>query len=125
MQPARCSLDLRGTGHDPSSERVIMAAPSAPRQRLVIGVTGSSGPQIGYALLEALASIDSVETHLVVSRGAEKSIDAEMGVGRRDFEALAEVVYDAGDLAAAISSGSFVTAGMAVVPCSMKTLGAV
>lgn len=96
----------------------------APR-RLVVGVTGSSAPQIGYALLQALAGIETVETHLVVSRGAEASIEAEMGLGRRDFEALADVVHGPADLGAAISSGSFLTDGMVVVPCSVKSLAAI
>ena len=63
-----------------------------------------------------------VETHLVVSRGADKTIELEMGAKRDDFEALADVCYGPGDFGAAISSGSFRTMGMAVVPCSMKTL---
>lgn len=95
------------------------------RRRLIVGVSGSSAPQVGHALLRALSTIDEVETHLVVSRGADKSIAAEMGVERGAFEELAEVVYDPGNLGAAISSGSFLTCGMVVVPCSMKTLGAI
>jgi polyprenyl P-hydroxybenzoate/phenylacrylic acid decarboxylase-like protein len=93
--------------------------------RLVVGVTGSSAPQLGLALLELLAPIDDVEVHLVVSHGAEQTIELELGRTKADFEALADVVYDSHDMAAAISSGSFLTAGMVVMPCSMKTLAAV
>jgi polyprenyl P-hydroxybenzoate/phenylacrylic acid decarboxylase-like protein len=92
------------------------------RQRLIIGVSGSSAPHLAWATLKALHNHAEVETHLVVSRGADKTIELEMGAKRDDFEALADVYYDPGDFGAAISSGSFRTMGMAVVPCSMKTL---
>jgi polyprenyl P-hydroxybenzoate/phenylacrylic acid decarboxylase-like protein len=95
------------------------------RPRLVVAVTGSSAPQIAYRVLLALAAMEGIETHLVVSRGADRCIEAEMGIGRSEFEALADVVYDPADLGAAISSGSFLTEGMVVVPCSMKTLAAI
>jgi polyprenyl P-hydroxybenzoate/phenylacrylic acid decarboxylase-like protein len=94
-------------------------------RRLIVGVTGSSAPQLAWTLLEALRAVSAVETHLVVSKNAETTMRAEMGVGRDVFEALADVVYDPDDMGAAISSGSFVTAGMIIVPCSMKTLAAV
>ncbi len=92
------------------------------RQRLIIGVSGSSAPHLAFATLKALHHHPEVETHLVVSTGADKTIEFEMGAKRDGFEALADVVYDPGDFGAAISSGSFRTLGMAVVPCSMKTL---
>lgn len=92
------------------------------RRRLIIGVSGSSAPHLAWATLQALHNHPEVETHLVVSRGADKTIELEMGAKRDDFEALADVSYDPGDFGAAISSGSFLTMGMAVVPCSMKTL---
>ena len=95
------------------------------RQRLIIGVSGSSAPHLAWATLKALRNHPEVETHLVVSRGAEKTIEFEMGSSRADFEALADVYYDPEDFGAAISSGSFRTIGMAVVPCSMKTLATI
>jgi polyprenyl P-hydroxybenzoate/phenylacrylic acid decarboxylase-like protein len=95
------------------------------RQRLVIGVSGSSAPQLAWAVLGALHASRAVETHLVVSGGAEKTIAAEMGLTRDSFEALADVSYHPSDMGAAVSSGSFQTLGMIVVPCSMKTLAAV
>ena len=95
------------------------------RQRLIIGVSGSSAPHLAWATLKALRNHPDVETHLVVSRGADKTIELEMGAKRDDFEALADVSYDPGDFGAAISSGSFLTMGMAVVPCSMKTLATI
>jgi polyprenyl P-hydroxybenzoate/phenylacrylic acid decarboxylase-like protein len=95
------------------------------RQRLIIGVSGSSAPQLAWAVLGALHHNEAIETHLVLSEGAEKTIDLEMGLTRDHFEALADVSYDPSDMGAAVSSGSFQTLGMVVVPCSMKTLAAV
>ena len=95
------------------------------RQRLIIGVSGSSAPQLAWTTLQALHGHPDIETHLVISRGADKTIQLEMGAERSDFEALADVCYDPGDLGATISSGSFHTIGMVVVPCSMKTLATV
>ena len=97
---------------------------TTPR-RLIVAVTGASAPQLAWTLLEALTQIPGIETHLVISRHADNTLRAEMGVGRGDFAALADVTHDPDDMAAAISSGSFVTAGMVIVPCSMKTLAAV
>jgi polyprenyl P-hydroxybenzoate/phenylacrylic acid decarboxylase-like protein len=95
-------------------------------RRLIVGVSGSSAPQLGLAVLHALHEAPGVETHLVMSRGARLSIAAEMGPGSaREFTRLADFTYRPEDLGAAISSGSFRTAGMVVVPCSMRTLAAI
>jgi polyprenyl P-hydroxybenzoate/phenylacrylic acid decarboxylase-like protein len=88
-------------------------------------MTGSSAPQLGLVLLEVLREVDDVEVHLVVSAGAERTIELELGRTRADVEALGDVVYAPHDMAAAISSGSFLTAGMVVMPCSMKTLASI
>jgi polyprenyl P-hydroxybenzoate/phenylacrylic acid decarboxylase-like protein len=95
------------------------------RQRLIIGLSGSSAPQLAWTTLRALRGHPDIESHLVISRGADKTIQLEMDAERSDFEALADVCYDPGDLGAAISSGSFHTIGMVVVPCSMKTLATI
>jgi polyprenyl P-hydroxybenzoate/phenylacrylic acid decarboxylase-like protein len=100
-------------------------AAGPPRRRLVVGVTGSSAPQLGYTLLQALSAIPAIETHLVVSRGAELSIKEEMGLDVSRFHVLADVVHDPGNLAASVSSGSFATVGMIVMPCSMRTLATI
>lgn len=95
-------------------------------RQLIVGVSGSSAPHIGLAVLRALRDTPGVETHLVLSRGARRSIAAEMGPGAtRAFTELADHAYRPEDLGAAISSGSFLTAGMVVVPCSMRTLAAI
>lgn len=100
-------------------------ADSARRRRLVVGISGSSGPQLGIALLGALRHSDELETHLVVSKGAQRSIELEAGMKPDEVAKLATVSYDVSDLGAAISSGSFLTDGMVVIPCSMRTLAAV
>jgi polyprenyl P-hydroxybenzoate/phenylacrylic acid decarboxylase-like protein len=98
---------------------------TAQRPRLIVGLSGSSAPQVGHSLLRALHDLGTVETHLVVSRNARRTIELELGVGIDALTGLADVVHDPDDLSAAISSGSFPTLGMAVAPCSMRTLAAI
>ena len=95
------------------------------RPRLVIGITGSSAPHYGIGLLRTLRELGSVETHLVLSGGARRTIEIETEVSPREVCELADVVHAPEDLAAPIASGSFLTMGTVVVPCSMKTLAAV
>jgi polyprenyl P-hydroxybenzoate/phenylacrylic acid decarboxylase-like protein len=94
-------------------------------KRLVVGVTGSSSPQLAATFLTCCRETGGFETHLVLSDGARRSIELEMGIDPARLEADADVVYDARDLGASISSGSFITIGMVVIPCSMRTLGAI
>jgi polyprenyl P-hydroxybenzoate/phenylacrylic acid decarboxylase-like protein len=95
------------------------------RQRLIIGVSGATGPHYGVRLLEVLRNHGGVETHLVLSDGARKTIEFELGRDPDSVAALADIVHDERNLAASIASGTFVTAGMVVAPCSMKTLSAI
>ncbi|MDT4893393.1 MAG: 2,5-furandicarboxylate decarboxylase 2 [Pseudonocardiales bacterium] len=95
------------------------------KPRLVVGVSGSSAPQLAVALLERLHALDSVETHLVLSDGARTTLRLEADVDPDYLVSLAAVSYDVHDLGAAVSSGSFLTMGMAIVPCSMRTLAAI
>lgn len=95
------------------------------RQRLVVGMSGSSAPQLGHAFLLATRDLEAIETHLVLSQGARRNIELELQMDPAEVEELADVAYDAGDLGAAISSGSFLTTGMVEIPCSMRTLGAI
>jgi polyprenyl P-hydroxybenzoate/phenylacrylic acid decarboxylase-like protein len=96
-----------------------------PRPRLVIGITGASAPHLGIHLLESLRDLGTVETHLVISGAAHRTLEIETGRKPAEIEALADVCYRRGDIAAAIASGSFQTMGMAVVPCSMKSLSGI
>ena len=97
---------------------------TGPR-RLVVGISGSSAPQYGIALVRALRGVTGIETHLVLSSGAHRTIELETDLKVGDVETLADVVHQPDDLAASISSGSFLTMGMVVAPCSMRTLAAI
>ena len=94
-------------------------------QRLIIGISGASGFAYGYKALQLLRAVPQVETHLVVSKGAELTRASETALSRDEVYALADVVHPIGNLAAGIASGSFRTAGMLVAPCSMRTLSAI
>lgn len=95
-------------------------------KRLVIGISGASGPIYGIRLLEALRDVGDVETHLVMSTAANQTIALEAGPWTADrVRELAHRVHPAQDLTAPISSGSFRTDGMVIAPCSMKTLAAI
>lgn len=99
-------------------------AENRPR-RIVVGITGATGAVYGVRLLQRLGSIPGVETHLVVSDAASLTLHQEVGMQRRDVEALAHVVHKNREIGASIASGSFQTDGMVIAPCSMKTLAAV
>lgn len=96
-----------------------------PKKRIIVGISGASGVLMGYELLKALRAHPEVETHLVLSSGAKLNFSLETDLSPETVCALADFVYDEHDLAALISSGSFVTEGMIVIPCSMKTLAAI
>jgi flavin prenyltransferase len=93
--------------------------------RIVVGISGASGAIYGIRLLEVLAVRAEVETHLVMSAAAETTIAYETGRKPADVASLADVSYGERDLAAALASGTFLTAGMVVAPCSMRTLSGV
>ena len=94
--------------------------------RVIVGISGASGAAIGLRVLERLAETDLIETHLVISPAAERTLAAEIGpeapTRARD---LAFCCHDHRDIGASIASGSFRTAGMIVAPCSMRTLCAI
>lgn len=93
--------------------------------RLVVGLSGASGVIYGIRLLEVLRNVPEVETHLVVSKGASRTIPLETDFALEDVVGLADAVHDVANVAAPISSGSFPTMGMVVAPCSMKTLSGI
>lgn len=93
-------------------------------QRLIVGISGASGAPIAVRLLEALRDTP-IQTHLIVTRGGEMTLRQECGMGLDEIKRFADVVYDNGSIGAAVASGSFKTLGMAVVPCSMKTVAGI
>jgi len=91
------------------------------KKRLVIAMTGASGSVLALELLHRLHACPDWETHFIMSRGAELTIEHELPGRKQEFVDLAGQVHDNCDIGAAIASGSFRTAGMVVIPCSMKT----
>lgn len=94
-------------------------------KRLVVGISGASGVILGIRLLEVMRALPDWETHLIVSPAARVTIAQETDWRVSDVEALATRAYDNHDIGAALASGSFATAGMVIIPCSIKTLSAV
>lgn len=92
--------------------------------RLVVGITGATGTIFGMRLLQMLHG-SGVETHLVVSKWAARTLAHETPYSLKDVQSLATQNYGIGAQGAAISSGSFVTLGMVIAPCSMRTLAAI
>lgn len=94
------------------------------KKRLILGISGASGVILGYRLARAL-KVQDVEVHMVVSEGAKMTWKLETGLPLFELAKQADVLYDIQDLAACISSGSYGTEGMMIVPCSMKTLAGI
>ncbi len=94
-------------------------------KRLIVGISGASGVIYGIRLLQVLQQGSEIETHLVLSAAAKATIAQETDWKISDVEALASIVHNPTDIGASIASGSFVTMGMVIVPCSIKTLSAV
>jgi flavin prenyltransferase len=92
--------------------------------RLIVGITGATGTIFGVRLLQMLHG-SGVETHLVMSKWGVRTLIHETDYSVEQVQALAAHQYSAGDQGAAVSSGSFTTLGMVVVPCSMRTLAAI
>ena len=101
-----------------------MSDPAAPR-RLIIAITGATGAIYGVRLLEILRDIPGIETHLMVSEAGVLNLYQELDLDRAAVGRLADVVHNVRDVGASIASGSFLSEGMIVAPCSMKTLAAV
>jgi 4-hydroxy-3-polyprenylbenzoate decarboxylase len=94
-------------------------------KRLVVGISGASGAVYGIGILKAVREFGLAETHLVISRSGRATIHAETDYSTKDVLDLADVTYDNADMAAAISSGSFLTDAMVIAPCSIKTLSGI
>lgn len=93
-------------------------------KRIVVAITGATGAIFGVRTLEALRQAE-VETHLVLSKWGQQTVEHETGLKLAELQALASVVHGTGNMAATISSGSFRTEGMIVAPCSMRTAAAI
>src|SRR6266478_9414665 len=93
-------------------------------RRLIVGMTGSTGAIFGVRFLEALKHAD-VESHLIISKWAQRTIEHETNYSLEQVRGLASLVHSPGDMGATISSGSFLTEGMVVIPCSVRTLGCI
>lgn len=93
-------------------------------KRLIVGISGASGAIYGVRLLQVLRDVADIETHLVMSGRRARPYPSKR-VSLREVQALADVTHDARDIAASISSGSFQTLGMVILPCSIKTLSGI
>jgi 4-hydroxy-3-polyprenylbenzoate decarboxylase len=93
--------------------------------RIIIGVTGASGTIYGWRLLEKIHLLQSVETHLIVSRSAERTAFLELGKTLADFKKLADRWYPLEDIGSRLASGSFLTDAMIIAPCSIHTMSAI
>ena len=101
------------------------STPTRPPTRVVVALTGATGAIYGIRLLEALGGVPDVETHLIVSTPAKRTLAEETDYSLRDVERLGHVVHDVTDIGAWLASGSFRTAGMVVAPCSIRTAAAI
>ena len=95
------------------------------KKRLIVAVTGATGSIYGMRILQQLRTLGDWESHLVVSDAGVLNAFQEYGLARKDLNKLADVVHNPRDVGASIASGSFITHGMVIAPCSMKTLSGV
>ena len=96
------------------------------KRRIIVGITGASGAVYGMSVLESLKATGMVEIHLVISDAGKDLLRMEIGASAvKRAQSLADALYQDNNLAAPISSGSFLTDGMIIAPCSAKTLSAV
>jgi len=105
-------------------EEMAGAAQNPSPRRLVVAITGASGAILGIRLLETLKPL-AIETHLILSESAPLTIQQETSWRVEDVVSLADISYNFHDVGASIASGSFKTAGMVIIPCSIKSLSAV
>ena len=99
--------------------------PPVSKRRLIVAMTGATGSIYGIRILERLRAMGGWETHLIISDAGLMNAWEDHRLKRRDIEKLADVAHPVRDVGATIASGSFLTEGMVIAPCSMKTLAAV
>lgn len=95
------------------------------KKRLIVGITGATGSIYGVELLKNIKANPEWESHVILSDAGALNLWHELGMKRKELEKLADAAYHPKDIGAAIASGSFLTDGMVIAPCSMKTLAAV
>lgn len=95
------------------------------KKRLVIGISGASGIPIAIELLRELSKNPDWESHLVISKGGQRTLEQESNVTFEELTAMADRFYNISDIGASIASGTFEVEGMVIVPCSMKTIGGI
>ena len=95
------------------------------KKRLIVGITGATGAVYGVEILKVLKSVSDWESHVILSEAGALNLWHELAMKRKELEKLADFAYHPKDIAATIASGSYVTEGMVIAPCSMKTLAAV
>ena len=95
------------------------------KKKIIIAITGATGSIYGTRLLEILQTVDDVETHLIMSSAGALTAQYELNMDKKTITALADVTHSPKDIGATLSSGSFITHGMVIAPCSMKTLGCI
>ena len=95
------------------------------KKRLIVGITGATGAIYGLEILKVMKSVSGWESHVILSDAGALNLWHELGMKRKELEKLADAAYHPKDIGAAIASGSFLTDGMVIAPCSMKTLAAV
>ena len=95
------------------------------KQRLIVGISGASGVIYGIRLLQVLRDMPEIETHLVMTKAAKLTAEYEVDMSAKEIETLADVVHNNTNVGASISSGTFKTMGMAVIPCSIKSLSGI
>jgi 4-hydroxy-3-polyprenylbenzoate decarboxylase len=95
------------------------------KKRLIVGISGASGIIYGIRLLEVLREVDGLETHLIISSAAKRTALLETDYTIDQIQNLADKVYNFNDIAASISSGSYKTIGMVIIPCAIKTLSGI
>ena len=93
--------------------------------RIIVGVSGASGSIYGFRLLEKLRAQEGVETHLILTRAAERTAHLEMQRTAAEFRALADHCYPLEDIGSRLASGSFITHGMVIAPCSIQSMSAI
>jgi len=94
-------------------------------RRIIIGITGASGVIYGVKILSLLKEKEEIESHLILSQAGKRNIEIETDYTVEEVAAMADVVYDEKNVAAAPASGSFLTDGMVVIPCTVKTLSGI